>query len=149
MRSAAEKNSEVEMFVRGLLLTLLLYSSVHAGEILIDKEFTVPRGDYKEIHYLIPEDQGKSFQLDGHFTCRGGFNDDVSFLVLTKDQFVLWYTGHRHKPLFKLEKKTEGKFSVSAKPGETYYFVFDNFFSTVSHKQVKLQVRLNPASKEN
>ena len=126
-----------------VFLFFLFTLQAFADQTIIDRELTVIRADYKEVHYLIP-DQTKPVKLQGNFTCRGGMNDDVSFLVLTKDQFVRWYSNYPHKALVDLEKKKEGKFEVDAVPGETYYFVFDNFFSSVSNKQVRLQVKLVP-----
>jgi hypothetical protein len=112
-----------------------------AEEIAIDKELTVIRGDYKEAHLLIPKDTQSGY-MEGSFTCKGGLNDDVIFLVVTKDQYVRWYSSYPYKALVKFDKKKEGKFRVPVEPEETYYFVFDNFFSTVSNKDVKLQVKL-------
>jgi hypothetical protein len=124
-----------------LLFSFLFIAPLFANDLIINQELTVLRGDYKEVHYLIP--RGKlNGKIQGNFTCRGGFNDDVNFLLFTKEQYVRWLSGHSNKPLTKLDKKKEGKFNISVQPEETYYFVFDNFFSSVSHKKVKLQVRL-------
>jgi hypothetical protein len=130
-----------------LLLVFFFASPVFAEEVVIDKELTAIRGDYKEVHYLIP-DKSEEMDVDGNFTCKGGFYDDINFLVLTKDQYVRWYSNYANKPILKFEKKKEGKFRFAAAPGETYYFVFDNFFSTVSNKQVKLLVKLVPREKK-
>ena len=118
-----------------------------ADEIVIDKEFTAIRADYKEVHFLIPEKVVDS-DLEGFFTCKGGLNDDINFLALTKDQYVRWYSSYAYKSIVKFEKKKEGKFRFAVVPGETYYFVFDNFFSTVSNKQIKIQVKFVPAEKK-
>jgi hypothetical protein len=128
-----------------LLLFFALLQQATAGTI-IEKELTVLRGDFKEVHYLIPKGTEKAL-VQGSFTCKGGLNDDVSFLIFTKDQYVRWYSNYKNKPIFKLEKKKEGKFEFPVQADETYYFVFDNFFSTVSNKQVKIQVQLE--SQEN
>ena len=120
---------------------ILIACFVFGEETGIDKGLTVIRGDYKEVHLLIPKGEQEAY-LEGSFTCRGGLNDDINFLVLTKDQYVRWYSNYSYKALFKLDKKKEGKFRVPAEPEETYYFVFDNFFSTVSNKDVKIQVKL-------
>jgi hypothetical protein len=143
MRSAVERNLQ-DKIQRSLVLLLLfaLLQTATAGTI-IEKELTVLRGDFKEVHYLIPKGNEKLL-IQGSFTCKGGLNDDVSFLIFTKDQYVRWYSNYSHKPIFKVEKKKEGKFEFPVQAEETYYFVFDNFFSTVSNKQVKLQVKLEP-----
>jgi hypothetical protein len=143
MRSAAEKNLPASSAFIFLCAFSILAFALNAGESqkIIDKEMTVLRGDFKEVHYLIrPENAGDKIQ--GSFTCKGGFYDDVNFYVFTKDQYVRWYSNYSNNPIVKLEKKKEGKFEFSVQPEETYYFVFDNFFSTISNKQVKLQVHL-------
>lgn len=142
MRREAGKNPLDNIRLAFLLLLCLfpLFHETTAGTI-IDRELTVVRGDFKEVHYLIPRGTQKAV-LQGSFTCKGGLNDDVSFLIFTKDQYVRWYSNYSNKPIFKLEKKKEGKFEFPAQAEETYYFVFDNFFSTVSNKQVKFQVNL-------
>jgi hypothetical protein len=149
MLRVVEKNPRIERMLRhiALYLILVLAFQVEAGpELVIDRELTVIRGDFKEVHYLIPE-TAKQAKLQGSFTCKGGFYDDVNFFVFTKDQYVRWYSNYPRKSLFKLEKKKEGKFEIPVAVGETYYFVFDNFFSTVSNKQVKIQVKLLPLNK--
>jgi len=135
------------IFLAGILLLLSFVHPVFAGDVGIDKELTVVRGDYKEVHLLIPSDAEDSY-LEGSFTCKGGFYDDINFLVLTKDQYVRWYSNYPYKALVKYDKKKEGKFRVPVQPEETYYFVFDNFFSTVSNKNVKVQVKLLSGDKQ-
>jgi len=128
-------------------LALCLSVCAADDKIVIDKELTAIRGDYKEVHYLISEKAVES-ELKGFFTCKGGLNDDVNFLVLTKDQYVRWYSNYPYKAIVKYERRKEGKFRFAAAVGETYYFVFDNFFSTVSNKQVKIQVKIIPAEQK-
>ena len=135
------------MMLSAYVLILCCFGSIFAEEIGIDKELTVIRGDFKEVHLLIPKDTQASF-LEGSFACKGGLNDDINFLVLTKDQYVRWYSSYSYKALVKDEKKKEGKFRVPAQAEETYYFVFDNFFSTVSNKDVKIQVKLVPGEEK-
>jgi hypothetical protein len=129
------------------VLIFCFLTSVFAEETSIDKELTVIRGDYKEVHLLVPKDTENGY-LEGSFTCKGGLNDDVIFLVLTKDQYVRWYSSYPYKALVKYDKKKEGKFRVPVEAEETYYFVFDNFFSTVSNKDVKIQVKLVPGEEK-
>jgi hypothetical protein len=140
MQYGVERNPAIRYLIAALSL-FVAFQIKAASETVIDRELTVIRGDFKEVHYLIPETVSRA-KLKGSFTCKGGFYDDVNFFVFTKDQYVRWYSHYPHKSLFKLEKKKEGKFEISVAGGETYYLVFDNFFSTVSNKQVKLKVKL-------
>jgi hypothetical protein len=149
MLRAVEKNRRIEEILRNIAICLILVVAFQleaSPDTVIDRELTVIRGDFKEFHYLIPETVPKG-KLKGYFTCKGGFYDDISFFIFTKDQYVRWYSHYPHKSLFKLEKKKEGKFEIPVVSGETYYFVFDNFFSTISNKQVKIQVKFDRSSK--
>jgi hypothetical protein len=149
MLRVVEKNPRIEHILRNIVIFLILVAAfqMEAGtESVTDRELTVIRGDFKEVHYLIPGGV-QNARLKGSFTCKGGFYDDINFFVFTKEQYVRWYSHYPYKSLFKLEKKKEGKFEIPAVAGETYYFVFDNFFSTVSNKQVKFQLKILPAEK--
>ncbi|MCI0413784.1 hypothetical protein L0222_13405 [bacterium] len=139
MHREVEKNLPIRYLVAALFLFVAF--QIEAAETIVDRELTVIRGDFKEVHYLVPETTPNS-RVKGFFTCKGGFYDDITFYIFTKDQYVRWFSHYPHKSLFKLEKKKEGKFEIPVVAGETYYFVFDNFFSTVSNKQVKIQVKL-------
>ncbi len=143
MRSAAEKNPQTKVY---LIFFMAAFALQTGADTIIDRDLTVIRGDFKEVHYLIPPG-AENAKLQGSFTAKGGFYDDINFFVFTKDQYVRWYSNYSNKPIFKLEKKKEGKFEVPVVVGETYYFVLDNFFSTVSNKQVKIQVQLVPRNK--
>ena len=129
-----------------IFLTLLLFEEIatsqHRKRILIDKEIEVPRGESKEFHFLVPE--GNKWQFDGSFKTSGGFNDDINLLVMNQQNYVRWYSHYDYDPALKIERKKEGKFTIDAEPGQTYYFVFDNFFSTVSNKKVKVKLELVP-----
>lgn len=109
--------------------------------ILMDQELSVLRGDFKEVHFLVPDELANG-EFQGEFKCTGGFNDDITFLALTQAAYVRWFSHYDSKPEVKLEKKKDGTFRFPAKPGETYYFVFDNFFSSVSNKKIKFTVKL-------
>jgi hypothetical protein len=144
MLYAIEKTTGVRsvLFRICFVISLICVAPIFAADPIINKELTVPRGDYKELHYLIPSETKQNAKAEGLFTCKGGFNDDINFFVFTKAQYVRWLNGYSNQPLVKFEKKKEGKFNIPVMAEETYYFVFDNFFSSVSHKKVKLQVRL-------
>jgi hypothetical protein len=135
--------------MRTLLLCILLISIFSPSfadddshkRVLIDKDIEVPRGEYKELHFLVPEGKWK---FKGRFKTSGGMNDDINLIVLNQENYVRWYSRYTHEPALKLNKKQEGKFEIIAASGQTYYFVFDNFFSTISNKKVKLKIELVP-----
>jgi hypothetical protein len=126
-----------------LLVFVCLSAAAFAEEkILSDQELTVLRSDFKEYHYLMPDGQA-NLELRGEFKCTGGFNDDVSVLVVNQENYVRWLSHYDFTAEAKFDKKKEGKFTVPAKHAETYYVVFDNFFSSVSNKKIKFKLKLN------
>src|SRR5262245_13569732 len=125
------------------ILILLASLSMAADQALIDQEITVERSDLKEFHFLVPNDP-PNLEFRGEFKCSGGFNDDISVYVMTQQNYVRWFNQYDHKMEAKFNKQKEGKFTVAAKPGETYYFILYNFFSSVSNKKVKFKLKLVP-----
>jgi hypothetical protein len=132
-------NRIIQHTILAVLMLAALSYAARTGKTLLNDEIEVKRADFKEVHFLIPE-AGR--QIFGNFKTTGGMNDDITFLALSQDNYVRWLSGYSHKPLYKVEKKKEGRFEIPVKPGETYYFVMDNFFSSVSNKRVKLKLDL-------
>ncbi len=124
-----------------LIISFSLYADGPHKRVLMDKEIEVPFGESKEFHFLIPE--GK-WRFKGEFKTSGGMNDDITFLAMNQENYVKWYSHYNYTPAVKFERKMEGKFDFKAESGQTYYFVFDNFFSTVSNKKIKLKIELAP-----
>lgn len=112
-----------------------------AGEkVLFDQEVTVLRSDFKEVHFRVPDEAREPLEFFGRYKTSGGFNDDITFLALTQENYVRWFSQYDHEAIVKQEKKKEGEFRFSVQPGKTYYFVLYNFFSTVTNKKVKLTI---------
>ena len=126
-----------------LFLVPLCSAEPPAEKRLVDQELTVLRGDFKEMHFLVP-DAGPKMEFQGSFQCAGGFNDDITFLAMAQDAYVRWFSHYDYRAEVKMEKRKDGTFRFQAKPGETYYFVFDNFFSSVSNKKIRFRLKLAP-----
>jgi hypothetical protein len=135
--------------MRTLLFCIFLFFAITPSfaddkphkRVLMDKEIEVPWGESKEFHFLVPEGQWK---FKGEFKTSGGMNDDINFLAMNQENYVKWYSHYNYTPTVKLERKKEGKLDFKAESGQTYYFVFDNFFSTVSNKKIKVKLELVP-----
>jgi hypothetical protein len=126
-----------------VILLMLVASFVFAAEkVLIDSEVQVVRSDFKEVHFRIPEEATGKIEFQGSFSTIGGLNDDITFMVFDQENYVRWFNQWKYKALVKKEKVKEAEFHFDAEPGKTYYFVLNNFFSSVSGKKVKLQVKL-------
>lgn len=128
-----------------LIISLSLHADEPRKRVLMDKEVEVPYGGSKEFHFLIPDGKWK---FKGEFKTSGGMNDDINFLAMNQENYVRWYSHYNYTSAVKLERKTEGKFKFNAESGQTYYFVFDNFFSTVSSKKIKLKIELVPVDED-
>jgi hypothetical protein len=107
----------------------------------MDSEVQVVRSDYKEVHFRVPEDATGKIEFQGSFSTVGGLNDDITFMVFDQENYVRWFNQWKYKALVKKEKVKEAEFRFDAEPGKTYYFVLNNFFSSVSGKKVKLQIK--------
>ena len=126
-----------------VILSILVAPFVFAGEkVLLDGEVVVVRSDYKEVHFRVPEEATGKIEFQGSFKTAGGLNDDITFMVFDQENYVRWFNQYRYKAIVKKEKVQESEFRFDAEPGKTYYFVCNNFFSSVSNKKVKLQIKL-------
>ena len=118
----------------------ILAEGVAEEKILHNQVVTALRGDFKELHFLVPVEGSWEFQ--GDFKSAGGMNDDITFHALDQSNYVRWFSHYNHKAEYHVPKTKQGKFSFRAKPGDTYYFVFDNFFSSVSNKKIQFNLKL-------
>jgi hypothetical protein len=132
----------MKRFLIFFLSVFVLSYAGDKGKILLDQEIEVLRSDFKAFHYLVPETPEKEYEFAVSFKAKGGFNDDIIFIVMTQENYVRWFSKYDFQAAVKTEKVTKSDFKVKAKQGETYYFVMDNFFSGVSNKKVKLKITL-------
>jgi hypothetical protein len=78
-------------------------------------------------------------QLQGSFTASGGSGNDVEVYVLPETDFVNWQNRHGAKTYYNSGKVTVGNLNLTL-PSDagSYYLVFDNRFSLLSQKSVRL-----------
>lgn len=136
----------MKKFLLVCMLFFVLSYGADAKKTLVDQEVEVLRADFKEFHFLVPDGPSGQYEFQVSFITKGGFNDDIIFLVLNQQNYVRWYSKYDFKAAVQTQKITKSDFTVKAKSGETYYFVMDNFFSGVSNKKVKLKISLSPVS---
>jgi zinc-ribbon domain len=84
-----------------------------------------------------------SVHLQGTFTATGGSGNDVIAYVLSGADFVNLQNGHPANTYYNSGKLTVGTISVNL-PADagTYYLVFDNRFSLLSRKSVRVNATL-------
>jgi hypothetical protein len=82
-------------------------------------------------------------QLQGNFTASGGSGNDVEVYVLPETDFVNWQNRHAAKTYYNSGKVTVGNLNLTLPPDAgSYYLVFDNRFSLLSQKSVRLNATL-------
>jgi hypothetical protein len=78
--------------------------------------------------------------LQGDFTASGGLGNDIQAYVLSEADFVNWQNRHASSSYYNSGKVTVGKITASLPAGAgTYYLVFDNRFSLLSRKSVRVK----------
>lgn len=77
--------------------------------------------------------------FQGNFTASGGSGNDIEVYVMSEADFVNWQNGHAAKTYYNSGKVTVGNITVNL-PADagTYYLVFNNKFSLLSSKSVRL-----------
>jgi hypothetical protein len=84
-----------------------------------------------------------SVLLHGNFTASGGMGNDIEVFVLPESDFVNWQNGHAAKTFYNSGKVTVGTLNVNL-PADagTYYLVFNNKFSLLSQKILRVDAAL-------
>jgi len=84
-----------------------------------------------------------SVLLHGNFTASGGMGHDIEAYVLPEADYVNWQNGHAAKTFYNSGKVTVGTLNVTL-PSDagTYYLVFNNRFSLLSQKAVRVDAAL-------
>src|SRR5436853_5093631 len=96
-----------------IILSALLLGAGDAqtqGSVLINQEVMVVRGDYKEMHFLMPDDLQGEWEIRGEFSSSGGLNDDITIRILNQQNYALWLSHYKNEHLVLMTKKKEGHF---------------------------------------
>src|SRR5262245_36420199 len=65
-----------------ILFSALTLVALAEEKVLMDQEVMVLRGDFKELHFLVPEAGESEFR--GEFKSTGGINDDITFRAMNQ-----------------------------------------------------------------
>jgi hypothetical protein len=84
-----------------------------------------------------------SVLLHGNFTASGGMGNDIEAFVMPESDFVNWQNGHSAKTFYNSGKVTVGSLNVNL-PADagTYYLVFNNKFSLLTQKILRVDAAL-------
>ena len=90
--------------------------------------------------YKFDVPQGASSVLiHGDFTASGGLGNDIEVLFLSETDLVNWRNGHPAKAFYSSGKVTTGNLNVNIPAiAGTYYLVFNNRFSLLAQKSVRV-----------
>ena len=88
--------------------------------------------------------QGASgVMMRGDFTASGGLGNDIEVLLLSETDLTNWRNGHAASMLYDSGKVTTGAINVNLPPDpRTYYLVFNNRFSALARKSVRVNAVL-------
>ncbi len=78
----------------------------------------------------------RDVRVVGWFMASGGGFNDIKVLILDDIDFINWENRHEVEGLYKTDKITIAKVDVPITVSGKYHLVFDNRFSTFSHKNV-------------
>jgi hypothetical protein len=107
----------------------------------------VKAGGYSQFRIRI-EPEMRDARISGSFNAAGGSGNDIEAAIAHEDEFLNYINGHQARVYYGTTgKKTTDHFDVRLGQG-TYVLVFNNKFSTLSDKQVSLEVDLNYSRRE-
>jgi zinc-ribbon domain len=108
----------------------------------INQDFTVKSNGYYYFKLDVPAG-ATSVRLQGNFSAIGGSGNDIEAYILPENDFVNWQNRHEAKTFYNSGKVTVSNVAVNLPSDSgTYYFVFDNRFSLLSEKSVRVRASL-------
>lgn len=88
-------------------------------------------------------------RVSGTFNASGGSGNDIEAIIADEMNLTNWVNGHHAQGFWGTHgRETTGNFQVYLQPG-VYYLALSNRFSTLTEKQVFLDVDLNYQKAEN
>ncbi len=106
-----------------------------SGSTIVSGEYNVSPGSY----YPIPFTLTSSATITGSFSATATLGNNIIVYVLDQSNFALYQNGQAASTLYNSGKVASGSINLQLGPG-TYYIVLDNTYSTISTKDVTIQV---------
>jgi hypothetical protein len=123
---------------------LLIVSFVRAvpqeTRVIVSDSITVAPGEIKWYTFDVDRDGG---HIIGNFRAQGGSHNDIRVLIMSAEEIENYKNGNNTETYYDSGKKTVGRFNVNV-PGGSYCLVFDNKFSVVSNKAVRIYAEVQP-----
>jgi len=111
-------------------------------ENISDSTLTVNATGFSSFKVVVPPG-ASNVHLQGSFGANGGFGNDIEVYVLSEQDFINWDNGHASKALYNSGKVTVGTLDVVLPDNTgTYYLVFNNKFSLLTRKGVRVIANL-------
>jgi len=85
---------------------------------------------------------GMNVTVTGNFSASGGTGNDIEVYIMNSTQYNSWYNGNQTSVYYDSGQVTASNISLSLPPGQSYYLIFDNSFSSISSKTVSGEIKL-------
>lgn len=106
-----------------------------SGSVIVNGEYNVPPGQYTSIPFTLRS----SAAIKGSFSATATLGNNIIVYILDQSNFALYQSGQLVSTIYNSGKVASGNIAVNLTPG-TYYIILDNTYSTVSTKDVTIQV---------
>ncbi len=80
--------------------------------------------------------------VSGNFSASGGTGNDIEVYIMNSTQYNSWYNDEQTSVYYDSGQVTASTISLSLPPGQSYYLIFDNSFSSISSKTVSGEITL-------
>lgn len=107
--------------------------------ILIDESFMIPTTG--NLHRTCDLESGDLIKI--YFSCTSGGNMDVDFYVMDELNYFKWKAGESHIASISLSRTTGYNQDFTVPFNATWYFVWDNSFSSITQKGVTADITKN------
>lgn len=110
---------------------------------LANRSLTINQLGYSYFQLDVPA-KASSVALEGTFTASGAGGNTIEAFVFSENDYENWQKQQGANPFYSSGRVSMGKIDASLPPGPgTYYLVFNNKFSVVNPKMVRLDAALN------
>lgn len=110
-------------------------------QVIANGATTVNADSYTYYRFEVPTG-ATGITVNGHFAASGGIGNDIETFILDHDSFVNFQNGHTATTFYNSGKVTDDAISARLPSGGIYYLVFNNRFSLITPKAVRVNAIL-------
>jgi LEA14-like dessication related protein len=105
------------------------------GSVIVSGEYKVSPGKYQDFQFTL----SSSTHIVGSFSAAATLGNNIIVYIFDQNGFIQYQSGRSASTYYNSGKVASGTIDVNLSPG-TYYIVLDNTYSTLSTKDVVIQV---------